>query len=254
MNYKIYVINLDKDADRLSFMSSQLTELGLSFERFPAILGKEHDFSNEYDASLCVKKNGVPMTTSELGCALSHKKVYEKILQGQEEFGLVFEDDIAIHDKNFKKILANTIQENLKKHSWDYLQFDYQKPGISWIKAWLDQVRRTFNIRTDPLSRYTHILLSICKLPIVILLGLYEGIRNMFVKGPVSFHRDVYFAGCYLITKKGAETLLQLSDKLIYPADRIQNEAKKQLGLKIKYFSPVIAFQQRNKFKTNIGL
>mgnify|MGYP000676827977 CR=1 FL=1 len=104
MNYKTYIINLDKDTDRLSYMSSQLTSLGLSFERFPAILGSTYDFSNEYNESLCIEKNGKPMNTGELGCALSHRNVYRKMLEEGVEYALIFEDDICIKNKDFKHI------------------------------------------------------------------------------------------------------------------------------------------------------
>ena len=193
------------------------------------------------------------MNTGELGCALSHKRVHEKIVAEQIEQALIFEDDIWIKDKNFKHILDRVVSQNSRNHTWDYLQFDYQKPGTAWIIGWANQVKNTFFARKGFLTKAKHILLSILKIPAVLLFGTYEGLRNTFFTGPVSFHRDVYFAGCYMVTTKGAETLLKLSEKLIYPADRIQNEAKKQLGLKVKYYSPVTAFQQRKKFNTNIG-
>jgi GR25 family glycosyltransferase involved in LPS biosynthesis len=37
----IYVINLDRDAERLASIRDNLAKLGLGFERLPAVIGKE---------------------------------------------------------------------------------------------------------------------------------------------------------------------------------------------------------------------
>lgn len=253
MNYKTFVINLDKDTDRLDFISKQFTDLGMEFERLPAVLGKTYDFSKEYIPELCLEKNGKLMNIGELGCALSHKRVWEKVVFEKLDFALVCEDDIRITVKDFKKILEKNINDNLKNHTWDYLQYDYQKPGIAWMIGWANQVKNTFLANKNFLFRIKHILYSIIKIPAVIAFGLFEGLRNRYYKGVVDFKRDIYFAGCYMITHEGAKTLLGLAETLVYPADRVQNEAKRQLGLKVRYQCPLIVFQQRKQFETNIG-
>ena len=37
----IYVINLDRDTERLASISANLAALGLPFERLPAVIGKD---------------------------------------------------------------------------------------------------------------------------------------------------------------------------------------------------------------------
>ena len=53
----------------------------------------------DYDGSK--KVYGRTLNAGEVGCALSHRSVYERVLKGSEPYALVFEDDIAIqHDLN----------------------------------------------------------------------------------------------------------------------------------------------------------
>jgi GR25 family glycosyltransferase involved in LPS biosynthesis len=49
---KIYVINLDKDVDRLNAISRQLESFGLSWERIPAIYGKDYKGGEGSDVPL----------------------------------------------------------------------------------------------------------------------------------------------------------------------------------------------------------
>lgn len=265
MNYKVIVINLNKDTDRLQSMKLQFDNLDIDFIRFDAINGKDYLNNSgheiEYDKTLCKLKNGKELSNGELGCALSHKRCAEILISENEinndlEYILICEDDILIKDKNFKKIIEKSISDNKVDNQWEYLQFDYQKPGIAWIISWFNQVISTYKIKLNLFSKIKHILYSISKIPFVVIYATLEGLRNRFYTGNINFHRDVYFAGCYLINIDGAKKLLSLSDKILYPADKIQNEAKKdkKVGLKIKYYCPLIIFQQRKRFTSNLGI
>jgi glycosyl transferase family 25 len=108
--FKTLLINLNKDKDRLDFMSRQLKSLGISFERVEAIYGKEYK-GNEYDKDLAVKLNGKELSVGEVGCALSHKRSVEKFLESQSDYCLILEDDVKI-DKDFKNILEKEIKNN----------------------------------------------------------------------------------------------------------------------------------------------
>jgi hypothetical protein len=96
------------------------------------------------------------------------------------------------------------------------------------------------------------ILKTLIKLPVIFCFATFEIIRSKIFIGPVKFYRGMYLAGAYLINRNAAEKLLSLSGKIVYTADRLQNEAKKQKSLKIKYYSPVVVFQNREDYKTNI--
>ena len=99
---KILLINLDKSTDRLEQQKNQFNELGLEFERLPAV--SIHDFSDDEYKKMAF--NGQrPMKQSELACFLSHKKAWEYVVE-QNQPCVVLEDD-AVLVKDFKNILED---------------------------------------------------------------------------------------------------------------------------------------------------
>lgn len=95
-NVSIVVINMDRDSDRLAYMSSQLTRLGLTFTRFPGIAGaKIPSELRDYFTS----GEGGFLSVGEIGCYASHLAVYEAIENGSIAApALVLEDDVALPD------------------------------------------------------------------------------------------------------------------------------------------------------------
>lgn len=96
---KTFVINLDRDSEKLKAAAGQLHSAGVDFERFPAIYGK--DLSAETRAESyrhfrwwCAV--GRPIRDGEIGCALSHYGVYQKMLSGDIPIACVFEDDVLV--------------------------------------------------------------------------------------------------------------------------------------------------------------
>ena len=95
-NISIVVINLDRDPQRLAYMRSQLDDLGLSFTRFPGIVGAalpdelRHYFGPSEESFL---------SAGEIGCYASHMAVYEAVENGSIAAPvLVLEDDVALPD------------------------------------------------------------------------------------------------------------------------------------------------------------
>ncbi|EFL80263.1 glycosyltransferase family 25 protein [Actinobacillus pleuropneumoniae] len=109
----ILIISL-KNSSRRAIISQRLTSLGLSFEFFDAFYGK--DLTNEelqkIDFEFYPKKFDArkPLTLGEIGCALSHIKVYEYMVENNIEQAIILEDD-AIVSLYFESI----INEALKK-------------------------------------------------------------------------------------------------------------------------------------------
>lgn len=257
MNFQVYVINLKKDIGRLDHMKEQFQEQKIDFVRIEAVDGKTEDTTDAYDNLGSLQKNGYSLSPGEIGCSLSHKKCWEKLLKDYEKIGtpyaLVCEDDIEINTRNFKKIIDTCIEENEVKKTWDYLQFNYQEPGLSWIHAWFVQVRNAFFNKKSFSLKVSFAVTSLIKLPFIFIIGFLEFLRNTFYRGAVNFHRDTYLTGAYLVHIDGAKKLLSMSEKIIYPADKIHNEAKKIVGLRVQCYCPSIVSQNRKKFITNIG-
>ncbi|WP_168419096.1 glycosyltransferase family 25 protein [Acinetobacter towneri] len=104
---KILLINLEQSTGRLDQQRIQFKDLGLDFERLPAV--SIHDFSETEYKEMAF--NGQrPMKQSELACFLSHKKAWEYVFE-QDEPCVVLEDD-AILVKDFKNILNDLTQLN----------------------------------------------------------------------------------------------------------------------------------------------
>jgi glycosyl transferase family 25 len=92
---KSYVINLDRSPDRLKRMTDRLNSIGLSFERVPAVDGRLLSHA-EISAVNKPVVGAAAMTPEEVGCFLSHRRCWERIVSGPEAYGCVFEDDMLI--------------------------------------------------------------------------------------------------------------------------------------------------------------
>ena len=98
---KVYVINLDKDAERLDFMRAQFRSLNLDFERVSAVL-----LNGDQRSKLSPQPQTV-LSNAEVGCFLSHIKVWTLIVQSGDPYACVFEDDVAI-SADASELLSST--------------------------------------------------------------------------------------------------------------------------------------------------
>lgn len=101
---KVFVINLDKDKERLENINKALTDQGISYERIPGVLGSQVS-SNPNLSTLC----NWFCTDGIKGCALSHRKAWELMIERGYSRILVFEDDAIIpgnFDEKVRHIMA----------------------------------------------------------------------------------------------------------------------------------------------------
>lgn len=257
MNFKVFLINMDKSAERLEFMSGQLERQNLAFEREAGVDGKHYDFSNAYDESLSQRLNGAPLADVEKGCALSHRNALEKIIEEDLEYALIMEDDVEL-PSFFRKVLDLELERRKRKEtSWEYLAFNYPTVGYKFVRLWLFLVGEQFR-KHPTFWLYLRIPVLILKFFGISFVSFFERIRELmyrklFTYGkPALFFRPMYLAGCYLVTQEGAKKLLKVQNKLIYPADRIQNIARMKYGLKLYWFVPLLVKQRRDKFKSTM--
>jgi len=93
-----YLINLDRNPERLSAMTARLKDLSIPFERVPAIDGhamREEDFQTFIKSR---PRRGKDWTRGKMGCLLSHQSVWQKIVEGDQEYAAVLEDDLHMAD------------------------------------------------------------------------------------------------------------------------------------------------------------
>lgn len=183
----IYVINLDKDRDRMDNISSQLYKYNLEFERFNAIKGV--DVYDKYNTSL---------KPSQLGCFLSHIGVISLIKNGIDDYGIILEDDSILTE------WMNNIHDFIEKYIPKI--FDIVWIGNSRCK-W---PRNTCNIIPD----YDYNLIS------------KNRVNDFIYKiTPKMMKTHNYPIGTYgiIISKQGAEKILSSNEivKMDKPIDEL---------------------------------
>lgn len=105
---KVFLINLDKNADRLAFMDGQLRRMGIEYERIPAIYGAaltEDEKRNRCRLLRSRIAKGAPMTDGEIGCALTHCGIYRRMVADNTQAALILEDDVIL-SKDFPAVLS----------------------------------------------------------------------------------------------------------------------------------------------------
>lgn len=94
-----YVVNLDSATTRWEAMEKQLSALGLPYTRIRAVDGRKlspeefRRLSNRFRFFLL---NARRLQPCELGCALSHQRVYDRMAQDGIARALILEDDAVI--------------------------------------------------------------------------------------------------------------------------------------------------------------
>ena len=96
-----FVINLDESVERYQEVLPQLQKFSINAERISGVRGSklsEHEFSQAYDEVANKKYFRRGLTVGEVGCYLSHRKIWQRMVDENIEFALVLEDDIVIND------------------------------------------------------------------------------------------------------------------------------------------------------------
>lgn len=101
---KVYCINLPRDVERRAKMEGELKKLSIPVEFIKGVDGRR--LTNEELKKVYAKwrtrfRHGKDLSRGEIGCALSHVKIYDEVLKGADEVGMVFEDDVSFRDGAF---------------------------------------------------------------------------------------------------------------------------------------------------------
>ncbi len=99
-NIPIFVINLKEATDRQAHITQLLKSLSLPFTFIDAVDGRAFDMSKHeaYHREKRLRYFGRDLTGGELGCTLSHKKIYDLMIKDDIKQALILEDDILLHD------------------------------------------------------------------------------------------------------------------------------------------------------------
>lgn len=90
----VFIINLEEDVAKKERIEKECKLHGLHFDIIRAVNGKKLTDVELNETVKCFDKGY--LTKGEIGCALSHKAVYQRIVEGGMDMALVLEDDAKL--------------------------------------------------------------------------------------------------------------------------------------------------------------
>lgn len=114
MTIKTYVINLKDSVDRRKNVLVELSKHPfMDYELVEAVDGRgmsQEDAGHLFDCKRFLWRYGREVMPGEVGCTLSHRECYRKLLSSKEEFALILEDDVRfLAEENRVEDLIATI-------------------------------------------------------------------------------------------------------------------------------------------------
>lgn len=136
MPVHVFLINLDRSADRLARCAPILDGLGLSWERVPGVEGKALDAARLAALNPNPTPHGEwfrPLTPGEIGCFLSHLRCWQLIEERGLDCALVLEDDFEAHDACTLQNLQALADSATGAHPWDVLKLTRLRQGAKRV-------------------------------------------------------------------------------------------------------------------------
>jgi len=118
----ILVINLDRSKDRRQHMEKELGRFGVEYSFFPAVDGNKltRKERSSYSLRHAVCTRDRPLSNAQIGCALSHGRVYEKMIAENIKELLILEDDCIFEDHFFEML---SCRESWLPSEWGLINF-----------------------------------------------------------------------------------------------------------------------------------
>ncbi len=136
-----FVINLDYRFDRLLIVNKHLKNLGITFERFPAIRPKFYDIPTNYRENI-YHSSGKPSQNyiiGTYGCAMSHIGIIKLAKARNYKYVLILEDDATFIDDFNPELLE--LPDN-----WDMLYLGgnhHIEPASSQPNVGIRRIKKT---------------------------------------------------------------------------------------------------------------
>jgi glycosyl transferase family 25 len=130
----IWAINLRRSTERRAHIIAQLDRLGLDYEIVEAVDGSKlgpDELAAWYCPSRAIALMGRELTTGEIGCSLSHLRLYQRQVEEGHEAVVILEDD-AVVDPTFLEILGR--RESLPQ-DWELVMLYGSPARISYWGA-----------------------------------------------------------------------------------------------------------------------
>lgn len=109
----VFVISLSRSLERREMARKQMSHLGIGYSFFDAVDGRNlmDEDVRRVDQVEAKKFSGHDLSPGEIGCALSHIKLYEMMVEKGIERCVILEDDAYLH-MHFKKIVEAIVSYN----------------------------------------------------------------------------------------------------------------------------------------------
>lgn len=110
----VFVISLSDETERRAATAEHLNARGFSFEFFDAVDGRQMDVLQhpDYDGKRRRAAHGRDLKPGELGCLLSHRQLYQKMIDEDIACAFVLEDDVRLHE-DMKAVLDSLLAQNV---------------------------------------------------------------------------------------------------------------------------------------------
>ncbi len=191
-NIPTFVVNLKRSTERRKYIENHLKDKNIQYELIEAV---DRENLTEEQIRKVADKEWVIKLSSQLpqvlkgiiGCALSHKKIFKRIVSESLPYALILEDDALIEDGIDKNFLDSLPM------NWDVLLLGYH----------LDNTEPVPPIPCSFWGRYKK--------------------DNFVIAKPV---RKVAGTHGYIVSQQGAKRLLQLTQPLKKPIDGYTGDRK----------------------------
>lgn len=213
---KIFVINLKRSPERRNEIIRQMNLYELKYEFFEAIDGKllstetiEKSRARSDHWYKVDEGQDATMKLGEIGVAMSHYKLYQKIIREDLDLAIIMEDDINF-DKQFQQFLQNWKQVNSVMKNFDLILLGYCTHDVKFDQP------------------------AICSY-----WGRKRISKNYYIGIPVKWY---WSAIAYVISKTGASLLTQKQGELPCVTADILTANSPQYGVKLGVLSKPIVW------------
>lgn len=223
----IFIIHYTPLIERKTFMDNQLRKLGLD-----AIYVTKYDKENIVDSdkdifdftSVWANRN---LHISNASLILKHLEAYTQIVNSDNTFGLIMEDDVVL-DNNFKEKYLNYYEQ--LPSDWDILFYgDGFGRNMHVPQKLMDELGGNVFLKSNN----------------------GNGVNDRKVNGWPVCAGASRCSDCYLINKKAAQKILheietiktQKRGRICYPSDLWMNHLFRKLNFKVYWAEPTISTQ-----------
>lgn len=126
----VRIINLETSTERRLHMQEQMAAMGLDYRIVPAVNGgllSQDEIDEIYRANAVLLRRGSHLSPGEIGCALSHIRLYREIVDNNIKAMAILEDDARID----KMILLAIEQYRHFPKDWDIVFLGYRMRATS---------------------------------------------------------------------------------------------------------------------------